>query len=311
MTERVRYKSIMSDSERWDGFELRPDDIVISTPPKCGTTWMQMICALLVFQTAELERPLDIISPWLDMQTRARDDIVADLDAQTHRRIIKTHTGLDGLPRVAGVNYITVGRDPRDVAISWEHHVENMDMIKLFTARFNAVGLDDIADKLAEGPPDFGEGIVFFQKWVDDDKPVTETNSLASTLHHLQTFWDERNADAIVLMHYDDMTRDLDGEMRRLADALGIEVVEARWPELVAAARFEEMRGRADRVTPESSADIWVDNTAFFYSGTSGQWRELLRPDDRAHYRARVESLVKPDFASWVHNGCNENSPEW
>jgi hypothetical protein len=272
---------------------------------------MQMICALLVFQTPDLDRPLDIISPWLDMQTRARDDIVADLDAQTHRRIIKSHTGLDGLPRVAGVTYITVGRDPRDVAISWEHHVENMDMTKLFTARFNAVGLDDIADRLAEGPPDFGEGIVFFQKWVDDDKPVTETNSLAATLHHLQTFWNERDADRIVLMHYDDMTSDLDGEMRRLADVLDIEVNESRWPELVAAARFEEMRGHADRVTPESSADIWVDNTAFFYSGTSGQWRELLGPDDRSHYRARVESLVKPDFASWVHNGCNENSPDW
>lgn len=39
-TARVHYTSIISDNERWDGFVLRPDDIVISTPAKCGTTWM-------------------------------------------------------------------------------------------------------------------------------------------------------------------------------------------------------------------------------------------------------------------------------
>ena len=88
----TRYRSLISDNARWEGFELRPDDILICTPAKCGTTWMQMICALLVFQTTTFDRPLDLISPWLDMLTRERDDVVADLDAQTHRRFIKTHT---------------------------------------------------------------------------------------------------------------------------------------------------------------------------------------------------------------------------
>ena len=50
------------------------------------------------------------------MLTRALDDVVADLDAQTHRRFIKTHTPLDGLPHDPRVTYIGVGRDPRDVA---------------------------------------------------------------------------------------------------------------------------------------------------------------------------------------------------
>ena len=94
----TRYRSLISDSARWDGFDFRPGDIVISTPPKCGTTWTQMICALLVFQTTTFDQPLDLISPWLDMLTRERDDVVADLEAQTHRRFIKTHTPLDGLP---------------------------------------------------------------------------------------------------------------------------------------------------------------------------------------------------------------------
>ena len=43
-----RYESDDEDSARWIGFPFRAGDIVISTRSKSGTTWMQMICALLV-----------------------------------------------------------------------------------------------------------------------------------------------------------------------------------------------------------------------------------------------------------------------
>src|SRR5579871_587592 len=72
MTAVRRYEASMYDSSRWDGFELRPGDIIISTPPKCGTTWTQMICALLVLQEPELPLPLVTLSPWIDVVTRAR-----------------------------------------------------------------------------------------------------------------------------------------------------------------------------------------------------------------------------------------------
>src|SRR5207247_3619830 len=112
MTAVRRYEASMYDSNRWDGFELRPGDVIISTPPKCGTTWTQMICALLVLQEPELPLPLDTLSPWIDMVTRARAEVFADLAAQTNRRFIKTHTPLDGIPNDPTVTYICVGRDP-------------------------------------------------------------------------------------------------------------------------------------------------------------------------------------------------------
>src|SRR3954469_1002388 len=74
-----RYEATVYDSSRWDGFELRSGDIIISTPPKCGTTWTQMICALLILQEAELPLPLDTLSPWIDMVNRARREVFADL----------------------------------------------------------------------------------------------------------------------------------------------------------------------------------------------------------------------------------------
>src|SRR3954447_12027368 len=105
-TPPTRYRSIIADSGRWDGFAFRPGDIVISTPPKCGTTWTQMLCALLVFDGPVFPAPLDELSPWLDMTISPLAEVMATLDAQTHRRFIKTHTPLDGLPMHAEVTYL-------------------------------------------------------------------------------------------------------------------------------------------------------------------------------------------------------------
>src|SRR4029077_198523 len=93
--ERVRYQTSFTDSARWDGFVFRPGDIVISAPAKCGTTWLQMICALEIFKSATFVRPLDQVSPWLDVLLRPLTGVLADLEAQAHRRFIKTHTPLD------------------------------------------------------------------------------------------------------------------------------------------------------------------------------------------------------------------------
>jgi aryl sulfotransferase len=301
---RPRYVSLVYDSARWDGFRFRDGDIVISTPPKCGTTWTQMICALLVFQTPELPEKLDLLSPWLDMLTRDLPSVVADLDAQQHRRFIKTHTPFDGLPHDGNVTYICVGRDPRDVAMSWDNHLANLDITALFTARQNAVGLDDIMEKLAEGlPPPSESEIERFWAWVDDPTPVEEAVSLASTMHHLATFWDVRAEPNIVLMHYDDMLEDLERQMRALAARLAIDVPEERWPALVRAATFDDMRDRADVTAPDTTNAIWQDNKRFFNRGCSGQWQSVLTADDQRRYAKRVSELAKPDLVEWAHHG--------
>ncbi len=56
----LRYKSADEDSARWLGFPFRQGDIVISARSKSGTTWVQMICALLVFQNADWSCPVRV-----------------------------------------------------------------------------------------------------------------------------------------------------------------------------------------------------------------------------------------------------------
>ncbi len=303
--QRRRYHTLVFDSDRWEGFDFRADDIVISTPPKSGTTWTQMICALLIFQTPTFDRPLDLISPWVDMLTRDLASVRADLDAQTHRRVLKTHTPYDGLPHDPDVTYICVGRDPRDIGRSWDNHWANMNLPAVLAAREKAVGLDDVTEQLTQGPPPRAElEIDRFWLWVDNPAPVTETVSLHSTLHHLQSFWEVRDQPNIAMVHYDDLQHDLEGEMRRLAARLGITVADDRWPELVEAATFESMRDHADTIAPDTTHAIWTDNRSFFHRGTTGQWHDLLSDADLARYDKRVAELAAPDLVRWVHHGA-------
>jgi hypothetical protein len=298
-----RYRSWLADSSRWDGFPFRAGDIVISTPSKCGTTWMQMICALLIFGDPRLPGPLTELSPWLDIQTDTIANVLATLAAQRHRRFIKTHTPLDGLPFDERVSYVCVGRDPRDAAISLDHHRSNMNYEALLKARDDAIRGGDLPSQLPEGVPSRpADPVERFWRWVEGDTPPDD--DLELLLHHLETFWDRRQAANVVLVHYADLRADLEGEMRRLAGRLGIVIDEDAWPGLVAEARFDRMRDRASEVAPQVTIDgMWRDTSRFFHRGASGQWRTLLGSQDMGRYEARVRQLIAPDLAAWVHNG--------
>src|SRR5262245_27011888 len=119
------YQTAISDSTRWDHFRLRPGDILVCTPAKCVTTWTQMLCAMLVHQSTEFPLPLTELSRWLERLREPIDDAIAAFDAQPYRRIIKTHTPLDGIPYSPDVSYVFCGRDPRDVFFSLRDHMAN------------------------------------------------------------------------------------------------------------------------------------------------------------------------------------------
>ena len=302
MGERVRYRNFVFDSARWDGFEFRDGDVVISTPAKCGTTWMQMLCALLLFRTPELPAPLATLSPWLDMQLRPVDDVRADLEAQTHRRFIKTHTPLDGVPRDGRVTYVGVFRDPRDVALSWDNHMANMDFDRFVGVRLDAVGADDLEEIGATQPPPPPpeDPVERFWQWMEGDVYGGGVSGLAALVHHAATFWSRRDEPNVHLFHYSDLREDLPGQMTRLAGVLG---VDAPSDELVGAARFEAMKARADELAPNTDAAIWHDNGRFFDKARSGAWRALLDGGGERRYEKAVGALAPPDLASWLHGG--------
>lgn len=311
------YRNFMVDSTRWDDFEFRDDDIIISTPPKAGTTWTQMICAQLIFRESGLDKPLTSISPWLDLDAAPIEDVLAQLESQTHRRFIKTHTPLDGLPHRETATYLCLSRDPRDAFISMDNHFKNMrpEFIERMQEKMREARNDsgDSAEADLPSPPKPTsepttpeEFRANFRVWIADDGipwRADQPMGASCVLHHSQTFWKYRQLPNIHLFHYADLSRDLEGEMRRLAGVLGIDIDESLWPGLVEAATFEKMKDNTELLVPEADKDMWNNRQRFFHKGKSKQWQGILGDEEQALYRAAMNERLDPELARWIENG--------
>jgi aryl sulfotransferase len=296
-----RYRGFMADSTRWERFVFRPDDVVISTPAKSGTTWMQTIVGMLLLGRIDLGAPISTISPWLDMLMYSDDEVFGLLGRQTHRRFIKTHTPLDGVPRHGSVTYIAVIRHPLDVALSDRDHAANMRTERAIRLRIEASGPPGGS---ADHDPPPGEPAEFLRWFIDNDRPPTGSGpyGLDDYCQQIRTYWNARHAPNVHLFHYGDLWADLDDEMRRVAAALDVRVDEERWPGLVEAAGFASMRSRASDSAPEAHVGLWHSPADFFRSGGPRDWASLLGRDDVVHFEERLDALAG-DAASWVIGG--------
>jgi len=219
--------------------------------------------------------------------------VVNRLEQQTHRRFIKTHTPLDGVPLDERATYVVVGRHPLDVAISLYHQGSNLDRhrIRQLTGQPRS--------ERAEAPPLSLPR--FLDGWMAEQAdPRHHLDTLPGLLLHATDAWARREHDNVVLLHYDEMARDLDGVMRGLADRLGIAIAEDRWPVLVESATFEAMKARAAAIAPDPRG-VLKDPKRFFRRGTPGEGRELLSTTDQATYAARASALAPPDVLAWLH----------
>lgn len=305
-----RYRGPIADSIRWQHFPLRDDDVIVTAPAKCGTTWMQTIVGMLLLQRVDLGAPMGLLSPWLDMRTRSTGELFELLAAQDHRRFIKTHTPLDGLPWRDLVTYIAVIRHPLDAALSNKDHDEIMSVDRVRELRQQA-GTDGDGDDPAgfakvEKPDD---PATYLRWWIDNDRPATGSGitNLAELAHQAQTYWDARHRPNVHLFHYADLQADLDGEMRRVAAALGVAVEEAsvidQWDDLVHAASLDAMRGRANDLVPDAHLDMWSSVEGFFRRGGRRDWADLLGPADLAHYEQRLGELAGEGTVDWIERG--------
>jgi aryl sulfotransferase len=274
------YQTPVYDSDRWDGFTHRAGDILVCTPPKCGTTWTQMICALLVHQTPDLPLPLTKLSRWVERLSEPIEAVNAELGAQPYRRVLKSHTPLDGLPYFEDASYIVCARDPRDAFLSMIDHIGNLSPESIAGAA-RQMGLPEGAGFPFPTEPNALFAVwltVGAHPWMQDGLPFGSTSYFATT------YWTHRRLPNLYFLHYADLMADLDGEMRRLAAFLGIAVDEAKWPALVAAASFASMKADANRAAPGAHNREWLSNDDFFKRARMGEWRGVLSEESLALY---------------------------
>ncbi|MCB0109619.1 MAG: sulfotransferase domain-containing protein [Caldilineaceae bacterium] len=298
------YQNNNLDSTRWQHFQPRADDIVITTSIKSGTTWMQEIVRQLIFSGQESAPERDHVavwdvSPWLEWRMIPCEAILERLNAQQHRRFIKSHLPLDGLPFFPQVKYIVVGRDARDVAMSlWNHYAEFTEGVFAGT---NSLP-ERIGDPMPHPPSDIH---AFWQDWISRGWFAWECEGYPfwGNLHHTQTWWQYRHLPNILFVHYNDLKADLAGEIRRIADFLAIPLTDDALPAILPAVTLDAMRNREGRLN-EGMAMSWKEGAkTFFFKGTNGRWQDVLSAEELQLYDEKAAQVLTPDCRAWLERG--------
>jgi len=279
------------DSTIWNDFPFRDDDIVIATWAKSGTTWMQQIVSQLIFNG---EEGLNVseMSPWLDLRLPPAAVKLEALEAQTHRRFIKTHLPVDALVFNSAVKYIYIARDGRDAVWSMHNHQINMtpEMMETLNTAPNLVG-----PPLTPAPDD---PRAFFLEWLNEDGfPVW------SLWENIRTWWVVRDLPNVMLVHFNDLKADMPGEMRRIAKFLEIDIAEEAWPAIIEHCSFDYMKAHADKVAPLGGEPWKGGGKTFINKGSNGRWRDQLTAEDCEKYERRAREELSADCVGWLAEG--------
>lgn len=289
-----------TDSRICDNFELRAGDIIVCTPPKTGTTWTQRIVGMLLAQSAEPRQIMEE-QPWLDARFIPQAEVAAALSAVAGRRGLKSHSPLTALPLHDDVLYINVARDPRDAVISFHNH--SCNLTEDFLAGRDEDGL---ADPLiaAPYPRALEDHRAFFRRWLRDPEYAPfDDFTIAEFLEIELSFWEARERPNVLLVHYNDLKADREGEMCRIAQFCGIEVSEPLFAEMAEAAGFASMKRDGAQLLGLADVAFKGGANAFLHKGTNERWRAVLSDADLADYRAALEARVTPDLATWLEHG--------
>src|SRR5262249_44816354 len=131
----------------------------------------------------------------------------------------------------------------------------------------------------------------FFQSWLADGWIFV----------HVNLFWALRDRPNVLLVHYNDLKRDLSAEMRRIAAFLDISIPDAKWPATVQRCTFEAMKARGAEIA--ASEPFEGGAQAFLFKGTNGRWRDVLTPQELEAYRKRGAEILPADAARWLEGG--------
>ena len=297
------YKNHHLDSTRWDEYEPRSNYIIVTTSYKAGTTWTQQILHELLHGMSDPMPGFQEVTPWPDARFLpiSREELKSFLDHVPGRRFIKSHLPLDGLPYYPEVKYVIVGRDCRDVFMSFFNHYSNYTEEGM--GMFNAP--DIVGDKLPPCPEDPRE---LWRQWISRGWFEWESEGYPfwANLGHTQSYWPYRHLPNFYFMHYNDMLNDLEGSIKSLAAFLGENPSAEHLAKVVENTTFKNVKANAAKMDAEGDprAVVFKGGTeSFFFKGTNGRWRDVLTDDDLALYEAAKQRVLTPDSARWLEEG--------
>jgi aryl sulfotransferase len=232
------------------------------------------------------------MSPWVDLRVPPKDIKLAAIEAQAHRRFLKTHLPVDALVFSQQAKYVYIGRDGRDVVWSMYNHHSNANQ-----AWYDA--LNETPGRV--GPPIDRLNVSiakYFEEWLAQDGhpwyPFWE---------NVRSWWAIRDLPNVHIMHFVNLKDDLPGEMQKLAAFLNIPINEEKWDDIVRHCTFDYMKANATKSVPLGGA-FWDGGAqTFIHKGTNGRRRDVLSDEVVSSYECRADKELGPDCANWLATG--------
>jgi len=230
----------------------------------------------------------DGVSPWVDMRATPIEDLVAGLDAQQHRRFMKTHSPGDCLPFDRRCAYILVYRDVRDALASWANHRSKMrpEIVEVL----NTLAANDGIAPLE--PAWSGDLDELFEEW----------RAVSSPVRHLAGWWPRRHCENVLFVHYADLMGDVKGELARIAEFLDVRIDPGAWPGVVDRCGLDYMRASAE-ASGRLNQTFYGGAGSFFYKGGVGRWSDVLTPAQAARCEALAADGLSDEAAQWLMSG--------
>lgn len=293
-------RDYLSNSSVWQDFLAHggfvEGDIVVADPFKAGTTWTQRILQQILSNGEEHDAGLSETSPWLDSSWGKHAEMLAVLDRQREagtRRVIKSHVPADALPIAPQARYVFVGRNGKDLGISFHNYLHNFSETTI--EEINRIHAEWSGDPTPLVIPDDMQQ--FFDLWLE-----TDGYQCCDLLDIMASWWRFKDESNVLLVHYRNLKDDLSGEVARIARFLSVDPDSLRMDAIVEHCSFEYMSGRAEKMAPFGGEHM-SSAKAFFDKGPKRDFRTELKPEQIERFDRKALHRLGEQCASWLEGG--------
>ncbi len=249
----------VASAARAEAYRPRPEDVFVATQMKCGTTWMEHIVYEVLYRgNGTLEATgttLYSIAPWLEGRKSIPLEDSTVLGSERPSRIIKTHMPAHLCPEGASAKFIYVYRHP----------------VSCFASCVDFIATN--AGSMAPAPAAYEEwftspDLMWWGTWTS----------------HVKGWWERGQRDANVLVvQFEEMTRNLPAVVRRVVDFLGVApLTDAELARVVEKCGFAYMRDHQDlfEMLPphvlQTKAELFVRGTADRHKDVPAEMRTRI-----------------------------------
>ena len=264
-------------------YDGSPDDIFIVTYPRSGTTWLQMIVYQLTTDGAMDFAHIDEVSPFLEISMIPRRRKISDLPATP--RVVKSHLSYHAIPKGPG-RYICCIRNGLDVAVSYHDHARK------YLTEWRQCSLGEFFNRFMAGRVPYGSWFKHVAGWLRNEDRLN-----------------------VLVVTYEELSADLEAEVKRIADFCGITIDPAAMPRILERCSFAFMREHDARFSPgaRSLPTPAGPKSAFIRKGQVGGWRQELDARSVSDFQKacdrRLRDLGEDRFRSLSGRGAREGEP--